>query len=508
MVAIVKDNTNKLMARPPVVVIMGHIDHGKSTLLDYIRKTNTTEKEAGGITQHISAYEAECEVGGQMKKITFLDTPGHEAFNALRERGADVADIAVLVVSAEDGIKPQTIEALNCIKKSAMPYIVALNKIDKPGSNLDKIKQNLAEQNVLVEGWGGTVPCVAISAKTGENVADLLELIVLQSDIEEFKGDPSIEAEGVIIESDLNPQQGISATLIIKNGTLRVGTFVYTNWAYAKIKTIENYKGESIKEATFSSPIKIAGWSAMPAVGSKFQTFSSKEKGEAFATTHPTDQPVEQHTNKEKVSASPETRAVFELIIKADTFGSLDALESEIKKISTEKIVVKIISKSIGAITEQDIKTAHTKKSLILGFNVSPNKSTAELALRNNTEIKTFKVIYELLNYLKEKVKEATPVLKIEMMTGSAKILRTFSKNKDKQVIGGRVDEGEIKIGSIVKIMRRESLIGEGKIKELQAQKIKTDVAKTGQEFGMMIESKVELVEGDFLQAVSLVKQE
>lgn len=493
--------TKKLITRPPVVVVMGHIDHGKSTLLDYIRKTNTTSKEAGGITQHISAYEAECEIGGQIRKITFLDTPGHEAFCTLRERGADVADIAILVVSAEDGVKPQTIEALNCIKKDDMPYIVAINKIDKVGANIDKIKQNLAENNVLLEGWGGTVPSVAISAKTGENVSELLELIALQSDIEELKGDPKIEAEGVVIESDLNPQQGISATLIIKNGTLKIGTFVYTNWTFAKVKTIENYKGESIKEASFSSPVRIVGWSAMPSVGSNFKTFLSKEEGDIFATEN------KKGIIKEEAVIQLENRATFGVIIKADTFGSLDALENEIKKISTDKILVKIISKNIGAITEQDIKTAHLKKSLILGFNVSANKNTEELALRNNTEIKTYKIIYELLDYLKEKVKEATPVETIEKVTGSAKIIKIFNKNKNKQVIGGKVLEGEIKGNSLVKILRRENLIGEGKIKELQSQKIKTDSVSAEKDFGMMIESKIELIEGDRIEVISWVKE-
>jgi translation initiation factor IF-2 len=490
-----------LTNRPPVVVVMGHIDHGKSTLLDYIRKTNTTAKEAGGITQHISAYEAEINIEEGIRKITFLDTPGHEAFCSVRERGTKVADIAILVVSAEDGVKPQTLEALNCIMTDSTPYIIALNKIDRPGANIDKVKQNLAENNVLVEGWGGTVPIVNISAKTGEGVPELLEMIALQSDLEGLKGDPTIPAEGFIIESNLNPKQGISATLIIKNGLIKTGMFVASSGTYTAVRAIENYNGESISEAKFSSPIRIFGWSAGPKVGNKFKTFLSKEEAIKFATESAVGNTKENQKNFSNSSA------FLEVIVKTDTFGSLDAVEHELNKLSDEKIAVKIISKDIGAISEKDVKTANIKKSLILGFNVNVDRSAAALAERENTTIKTYKIIYDLIDYVKEKVKEATPVETVEKTIGSAKIIRIFSANKDKQVIGGKLEEGEIKLGSAVKIYRKETLIGNGKIKELQAQKIKTDIVKEGQEFGMMIESKIELVPGDVLKATQLVEK-
>lgn len=495
-----KTEETDMVSRPPVVVVMGHIDHGKSTLLDYIRKTNTTEKEAGGITQHLSAYEAEVIIGGQERKITFLDTPGHEAFCSIREESARIADIAILVVSAEDGVKPQTIEALNCITKNSMPFIVALNKIDRAGANVDKTKQDLAENNVLVEGWGGTVPAVAISSKTGEGIPDLLEMIALQSDIEELNGNPSIPAEGFVIESDLNPKQGISATLIIKNGSLKTGLFIATTGAYAPVRAIENYRGESLKEASFSSPVKIVGWSAQPLVGSQFKTLTKKDDAIEFAAKN-----FNPHIREDQKNS--DGGSFLEVVVKADTFGSLSAVEHELKKLGNEKISVKIISKGIGAITEKDLKTANIKNSLILGFNVDSDTSALMLADRNNTEIKTYKIIYELVDYVKEKVKENTPVETVKTITGSAKILRIFSKNKDKQVIGGRLEEGEIKSGGIVEISRRDSLIGSGKIKELQIQKIKTDVVKEGEEFGMMIESKIELALGDILKATSLIKQ-
>lgn len=501
MVIVMKEKTNNLAPRPPVVVMMGHIDHGKSTLLDYIRKTNVTEKEEGGITQHISAYEAECEISGQKKKITFLDTPGHEAFCSIRERGARVADIAVLVVSAEDGVKPQTIEALKCINKDNMPFIVALNKIDKAGTNQDKIKQNLAENEILVEGWGGSVPIVPVSGKTGENVPELLEIIALQSDIEELEGDPTLPAEGFVIESNLNPKQGISATVIIKNGTLKKGSFAATSGAYVPVRAIENFKGVNVDEASFSSPVKIVGWNSMPAVGKPFKTFSSKEEAIAFAET------PDESSMKEISNVATDGQIFLPIVIKADTSGSLEAVEHELQKLGNEKIMVKMIGKGIGAITERDIKTANVKKSLVLGFNVDADKSAEALILRDNIEVKTFRVIYELIDYVKEKIKAETPVLKVEVMTGSAKIIRTFSKNKDKQVLGGRVEEGEVKSGETVKIFRREALVGEGKIKELQIQKIKTGAVKEGEEFGMMVEAKIELVPGDILKVISLVRQ-
>lgn len=497
-----KDNNQKITkARPPVVVVMGHIDHGKSTLLDYIRKTNTTAKEAGGITQHISAYETECDISGQIRKITFLDTPGHEAFCSVRERGARIADIAVLVVSAEDGVKPQTLEILKCLRADKIPFIVALNKIDKPGANIDKVKQNLAENDVLVEGWGGSIPIVPVSAKTGQNIDELLEVILLQSDIEGFEADQNTLASGFIIESNLNPKQGIGATLVIKDGTLKIGSFVASQGAVAKVRSIENFRGENIEAATVSSPVKIVGWDNIPLVGKEFNTFDSKDDAFAFAQSE---------SKKSEVKNDKELKeggVYLDLIVKADTSGSLEAIEYELQKLDTDKMMVRIISKGIGAIGEKDVKNASIKKNLIIGFNVPIDKGSEMLAIRENIEIKNFKIIYELTDFVKEKIKNETPVSKVEVITGSAKILRTFSKNKDKQVIGGKVNDGEIKVGSTVKILRREAIIGDGKIRELQAQKIKTDVAKLGQEFGMMIESKTDLVEGDFLQAMSWVKE-
>jgi translation initiation factor IF-2 len=363
------------------------------------------------------------------------------------------------------------------------------------------VKQDLAEHGVLVEGWGGAVPAVPVSAKTGEGIPDLLEIISLQADLEGLKGDPSLPAEGFVIESSLNPKQGITATLIIKNGSLQTGQFIVSQDAFVPIRAMENYKGESLREATFSSPVRIVGWNIPPRAGSRFQTFSKREEALEISSKN-----AEMQADKEQ-TITDNNNAFLRVVIKTDTIGSLDAVEYELGKLSNEKISIKIISKGVGAITEKDLKTANIKDSLVLGFNVDADKSAEALALRDNTEIKTFKVIYQLVDYVKEKVKEATPTEMVEVMTGSAKILRIFSKNKDKQIVGGRVEEGEIKLSGTVKIFRRDSHIGEGKIKELQSQKIKAEAIAEGQEFGMMIESKTELAQGDMLRAASSVRQ-
>lgn len=489
------------VARPPVVVVMGHIDHGKSTLLDYIRKTNTAAKEAGGITQHIAAYETECEVGGQKRLITFLDTPGHEAFCAIRERGASIADLSVLVVSAEDGVKPQTIEVLKSLKTTRLPFIVAINKIDKPGANVDKVKQSLAEHDVLVEGWGGSIPTVPISAKTGENIGELLEMIVLQADLEELTGDESAEASGFIIESHLNPKQGIRATLVIKDGSLKIGDFIATQNSYTRVKMIEDHSGKTINQARFSSPICITGWTALPKVGSEFRSFKTKEEAIAFSET------VEKNIDTKITQLPKEGAVVVDLVVKADTLGTLEAIEYELQKQNTDKVQIRIIGSGVGAVNESDVKLANIKKNTIVVFNVPIEKSSEALANREKIEIKSFNIIYELTDFVKNLVKAATPVAKIEVVTGAAKVLRIFNKSKGKQVIGGKVEKGELKQGNMVKILRREALIGEGKIRELQSQKIKAEMVKTGQEFGMSLETKLELVEGDVLQAISWVEE-
>ncbi len=493
-----KNLEQKLIERPPVVVIMGHIDHGKSTLLDYIRKSHVVDTEAGGITQHVAAYEATHVFENKTRKITFLDTPGHEAFHSIRERGSKVADIAILVVSAEDGVKPQTIETLEVIKKNNTPYIVAITKIDKPGANIDRTKQSLAENEVLVEGWGGDVPSVPLSSKTGEGVNDLLDIILLQADMLELTGNPDIGATGIVIESNMDQKRGIRATLIIKDGQFEIGKFIATIGAFAPIRFIENFLGEQITKATFSSPVQVVGWSNMPAVGSEFKIFDTKKEAEEFAQKQDFNTFNLQETNLNSETELP-------IIIKTDTQGSLDAVIGELRKISNEKIGVRVISKGIGLVNETDIKNALTSKAMIIAFNVPADKNAGVLALREKVLIHTYKIIYELIDFMKRALLEATPKEKVEVISGKAKILKSFSTNKDKHVLGGRVDEGELKQGDLIKIIRREAHIGDGKVKELQKQKIKTGSVLEGQEFGVTLESKIEIVPGDYIFASSFI---
>ncbi|HEY4516177.1 MAG TPA: translation initiation factor IF-2 [Candidatus Paceibacterota bacterium] len=493
--------TSKKIPRPPIVVIMGHIDHGKSSLLDYIRKTKVVDKEAGGITQHISAYEAIVELGkGEKRSITFLDTPGHEAFHSVRKSGSKVADIAVVIVSAEDGVKQQTIEVLDRVKEDKIPFIIAINKIDKPNANIDKTKQELAEKEIFVEGWGGTVPFVPISAKTGEGVEELLETILLQGDMEELTGDPLTQASGFVIESNRDSRKGVVATLIIRNGTLKKGMFVSSGSCMAPVRMIEDFIGKVIDTASLSKPIRLNGWDNAPAPGSLFMSHLSKQEAEKA---------VEEYlaTSKNTIRATEDSSVEFiPVAIKADTLGSLSAIEHEFKKMNTEKIIIKIISSGVGLVQESDVKLGMASQgTLIVGFGVKVDGGAKDLALRNNVEVKTFDIIYELTDWVKNILIERTPKEEVDEITGTAKILKVFSVNKNKQVVGGKVESGEIKVNDALKIIRREVEIGEGRVRELQTQKNKTSLVNEGLEFGTLIESKIEIAPGDKIAAHSRV---
>jgi len=511
-----------LVTRPPVVVVMGHIDHGKSTLLDYIRKTKTTEKEAGGITQHVSAYEAEHKTSdGTQHTITFLDTPGHEAFRALRERGAQVADIAILVVSAEDGVKPQTVEVRNVITESKIPYIVAVTKIDKPGADLERAKQSLAENEIYVEGYGGTIPIVPVSAKTGEGISELLEMIELVADLAEIKANRSKLAVGIAIESNLDPKKGISATLIIKDGTIKSGMFVVAGKAVAPVRMMENFLGKNICEATFSSPVRIFGWSELVEAGSIFKTFENKPDALAHSTKYSEENRIDEkklnadtRTNKStagsEISPEPQTpKTIFPLVIKADTIGALEAIIYEIRKINKEeKITIKILNQGLGTIGESDIKTVSAdKNAAIVGFNVKTDSAARSLIERDGITVKNFSIIYELKDWIVSELLSRTPKTKVEEITGKARILKVFSKTRDKQIIGGRVDQGFLSVGEHIKIVRRENDIGIGRIRELQQQKQSAKEIKEGSEFGAMVESKTEIVHGDLLVSFTIVEK-
>jgi translation initiation factor IF-2 len=495
-------NKNEI-TRSPVIAIMGHIDHGKSTLLDFIRKTNIVEKEAGGITQHIGAYEV-THVGkdGKEHKITFLDTPGHEAFSAIRKRGATVADVGVLVVSAEDGVKPQTLEAFECMKKDSLPFVVAINKIDRPGADVERTKQSLAEHEIFLEGFGGHVSWIALSAKTGEGVPELLDLLLLAAELEELRGDPTLSGEGVIIESNLDAKKGITTTAIIKQGTVRKGEFAVSGKSLTPLRILEDFQSKPIGQASFSSPIKIIGWDTLPKVGEKFYCFKEKAKAVEFKENY-----QEGSLAKEAVSQEDGLH-VIPIIIKADTAGSLDALVYEIGKIKSDRVRIKIILSGIGPISENDVKSAGiNNNALVIGFHTKVETGAQNLALRTGVQVNAFDIIYKLTEWLESTVKENTPSIEVEEVSGNAKILKIFSKIKNKQIVGGRVESGELLVNAPVKIMRRDAEIGRGHVRELQSQKQKTSTVAEGNEFGAMIESKTEIAPGDKIEVFSVVNR-
>ena len=502
-----KKNSDNVVARSPIVVVMGHIDHGKSTLLDHIRKTNIVEKEAGSITQQLSAYEVvHKNKDGVERSITFLDTPGHEAFALMRSRGAEIADIAILIVSAEDGVKEQTLEALSAIKEAHIPFIVSINKIDKPGADIERTKNNLLEHEIYLEGLGGNVPYAAISAKTGEGVPQMLDLLLLAVDLEELTGVRSKNAEGVVIESHVDTKKGISATLVIKDGTLKLGMFIVVENSVAPVRIMEDFVGHSIKEAHFSSPVQVTGFNYLPQVGSPFSSFEKKKEAEAKAIAN--SKKKGEKNNRKQLSREESELFSIPIIIKANVMGAIDAIKHEIEKLKSDRVRIHIIQDGVGTISESDIKNAGgIKHVLILGFNVSVDKQAQDLADRAGIRIKTFSVIYELEAWLKKTIEELTPKIQTEEATGKAKIQKIFSRVKDKQIVGGIVQEGAITIDAHVKILRRNTEIGRGKIINLQSQKTNTQRVTEEHEFGSQIQSKINIAPGDVLESFILVEK-
>lgn len=505
-----KSIPSSLVPRPPIVVVMGHIDHGKSSLLDYIRKTNIVEREAGGITQHLSAYEVNHagKEASEANRITFLDTPGHHAFSKMRARGAHIADIAILVVSAEDGVKEQTKEALAAILTAKIPYIVAINKIDKPNANIERTKQNLAENEIYLEGYGGGIPFVPISAKVGTGVPELLDMLLLVAEMENLLGDTSRGAEGVIVESHLEPARGTSATLIINNGVLKKGMFIVAEDGIAPVRAIENFLGKQVPEATFSSPVQITGFDILPRVGATFRAYTSRKEAEAAREEYLHAQEKGQTVAPVRITPLSPDALIIPLIIKTDVAGTLEAIEKELSKIEHERVALKIISSGIGAIGEGDAKLATgAEGAIIVGFHTKIDRSARDIAERFNITIKTFDVIYELLEWVEEELVRRTPKMLRAEEVGAVKILKTFSVVKNKQVIGGKVVRGELKVDAQVKILRRENEVGRGKIVELQQSKVIVKKVDEGNECGMMVESKVDIAPGDVLEAFVMVER-
>ena len=484
---VVEKNTQAGKSAPPVVTILGHVDHGKTTLLDHIRQTHVAEKEAGGITQHISAYQVEADD----KKITFIDTPGHEAFSKMRERGAKVTDLVILVVAADDGVMPQTKESIAHIKAAQVPFVVAINKMDLPGANVERVKKQLAEEGVLVEGYGGDVVAVPISAKTGQGVAELLEMISLVAELSEIKKDTKGNFEGVVIESYLDKFRGPLATAIVKKGILRVGDVVFGNTTSGKIRSIGGSTGESKKEASVSEPIEIIGLEKVPEVG---DILSVKPKGK--------EEEEQEAKDKEPADWFAATKASeIRLVLKADTYGSLEAISNSIESFKSKDQEVKFIHRETGDISDNDVLLASASRAVIIGFNVKVPSSVEKIAQEEGVNIRTYSLIYELLEELQEGLSALSEAKRKKEILGQAEILTTFGSDEGK-IAGCKVTSGRINREDSLTLIRNEKILSSTKIKSMKHKLSDINEAKEDMEFGVIFEKNVNFAEGDIIQAL------
>jgi len=470
------ENDKKMNKRSPIVVVMGHVDHGKTSLLDYIRKTRFAGKEAGGITQSIGAYEIE----HNGEKMTFIDTPGHEAFRAMRTRGANVADIAVLVVAADEGPKPQTEESFKILEESKTPYVVAITKTDSPRADVQKVQNDLMNMGIYLEGYGGNVSWQTVSSKTGEGIPELLDLILLLADVSDLKWNPDAMASGFVIESKKDSKRGIVASLILKNGILRHGHNIATATVSGKIKMLEDFSGKNVLELTPSAPALVVGFSEMPSVGEGF----AASEGE-----------FEKPKVRQAEPKKPAKEGAISAVLKADVTGSLEVL----KDVLSDKI--RLIDSSAGDITDGDIKSAIAGQAVVIAFRSKYNSKSVEMFAKNNS-VKVFSsdVIYELIKSVDEYIEEISE----PEVAGRMEILATFGKKDDKQVIGGKIIEGSIKAGRKFEIRRRGMLVGDGKIVNLQSGKVDVKEVEAPNECGMLIDSVASVKIGDELSQATV----
>lgn len=484
--------------RPPVVVVMGHVDHGKTKTLDAIRSTNVMGGEAGGITQHIGAYQAV----KKDRKITFIDTPGHEAFTVMRSRGAKVADIAILVVAADDGVQPQTKEAINIIQAAKLPYIVALNKIDKSEADPDRVLAQLAENNVTTDAWGGTVPLVKISAKTGQGIDDLLEMILFVADVnaEKIVANPSRRAAGTVIEAHVDKGEGPVATVLVQTGTLKRNDYLgIAGAAYGRVRAMRDWTGVMLNEAPPGTPVKILGFKVAPAVGDILEVPEDYKSLEVkkVKTTH---QVASQLTATKSVT-DDETKAkkqTLNVVLKCDVLGSLEALLGMFEKIRHDEVGVEVIQKGLGNINEGDVTRAeNSAPSVVYGFNVIPTPQAAGLARTKNVEIKEFKIIYDLFDDVVEKLNAMVPPEIIVTPLGNAEAVAIFRTEPGRMVVGCKITDGKVASGEKVRVWRGEDPIGEGTIDSLQTGKQTAKEAHAGQECGISFKGKVKVMPGD-----------
>lgn len=484
-----QEKSSDIQTRPPVVVVLGHVDHGKSSILEAIKDLKITAKESGGITQHIGAYEIE----NQGKKITFIDTPGHEAFSAMRSRGAKVADIAVLVVAGEEGIKPQTKEAIKAVEQQGIPMVVAINKIDKPEADPEKVKRELSQNNVIVESLGGKIPSVNVSAKNKKGIPDLLELISLIAEMQDLKADVSKPGEGVVIEAYLDSHRGPTATVILRDGILNKGEIIGTGSVLGKAKNLEDFQGQSIGKAMPSQPVIILGLENVPQIGEKFKVYSNIQSAQAYI------QKKEAKKSESNIIASEETQKILNLILKSDVSGSLEAIEQELKKLPQEKIALRVIKAGVGEINENDIRLAKSSKAKVIGFRVKTNPAAAKFADQEKIKIKCFDVIYELFQSVREAMEKSLSAEIIKKETGKMKTLVVFMSEKNRQIVGGRIIQGEVEKGLKIEIFRSEEKIGKGKMISLQKNKKDIQKAEKGEEIGILYEGDVKIEVGDEL---------
>jgi len=508
--AALEEDSENLEARPPVIVVMGHVDHGKTKLLDTIRSTNVMDSESGGITQHIGAYQVVHESKeGKKSALTFIDTPGHEAFTVMRSRGAKVADIAILVIAADDGIQPQTKEAINIIKASGLPFVVAINKIDTTGANVEKIKSGLSEHELIPEDWGGKTICVPISAKTGENIEQLLDMLLLVADLGKGKivANPNRRAIGTIIESHVDKGEGPVATVLVQTGTLAVGNVIgLRGMNYGKVRAMKTWDGKVIKEASPSTPAKILGLKEAPSVGDILEIPEKPKTLEKLKAQPNQKSGIAELTVKKTVKASEESsdsdevKPALNLLIKADVLGSLEAVLGMMEKIDTTHVDVKIVAKGLGNITDADVLRAEATGAKVLAFNVRPTTTAETLGRDKEVTIDRYEVIYKLFEDVENQVKELVPAEKIHTELGLMKILAVFSKTPKGMIVGGQVLKGIVEINAIARVMREGQIVAEGSIDGLQAGKMDVKDVQQGEECGIEFTGKAKIEVGDILE--------
>ena len=502
------DKAEDLVKRPPIVTIMGHVDHGKTTLLDYIRKTHVVDKEFGGITQHIGAYQTKYND----EIITFIDTPGHAAFTEMRARGASVTDIVIIIVAADDGVKPQTKEAIDHAKAANVPIIVAVNKIDKPDANIDRVLTEMNEAGITPEAWGGDVPFINISAVTGEGIDLLLETIIAIAEVNDLKANPNRYAVGAVIESRLDKNVGGIATFLIQNGTLRIGDPVVVGTSYAKVRTMKNDRGEAIVEAGPSTPVEITGLTENPEAGDKFMAFETEAEAKEIASKRK-DTAKLRENNRKKVSLDDLFAAVdagdkeINIILKADVRGSEEAVKNALEKITIKDVSVKIIRSGIGAITESDVILASASNAIIIGFNVVSGANTKSLAKDKNVEIRLYTIIYKLIEDIEAAINGLLDPEYEEKILGSAEIRKIFKFSKVGNIAGSYVTDGIIKNNALARVIRDGIVIAsDDKIATLQREKDTVKEVKKGFECGITLDKFNDFKEGDIIECYEMIE--